>query len=101
MRVETNVEIRIADLQKSRITKEYEKRLNLSFEETQASIRDTIMRIYKHNIKTKTLNEIALMRHNNYSYNLGLTGSLTEEMIVSPYIKLRIKILAKVILSKK
>ena len=62
--------IRIADLQKSRITKEYEKRLNLSFEETQASIRDTIMRIYKHNIKTKTLNEIALMRHNNYSYNL-------------------------------
>ena len=35
--------IRIADLQKSRITKEYEKRLNLSFEETQASIRDTIM----------------------------------------------------------
>ena len=87
--------IRIADLQKSRITKEYEKRVNMSFAETQASIRETIMQIYKHNKKMKILNENALLRHNNYSYNLGVSVSSMEEMIVSPYVKLADKILGQ------
>ena len=93
--------MRMADLQKSRITKEYEKRVNMSFDQTQSSIKETLLHIYKHNNKMKILNEIALMRYNNYSYNLGLSGSLTEEMIVSPYVKLINKILGQADFVKK
>ena len=87
--------IRLSDLQKSRMTKEYENRVNYSLEQIGEMVRKSLANLKKHNIKKNILNEIALYRYNNYSYYLGMNGSVIEDLVVSPHTNLMNKILGQ------
>ena len=87
--------IRLKDLQKSRMTKEYESRVNYSMDQMAEMVRNSLISLKKYNIKNKILNEIALYRHNNYSFYLGMNTNITEELVTSPHIDLMNKILGQ------
>ena len=87
--------IRLKDLQKSRMTKEYESRVNYSMDQMAEMVRNSLISLKKYNIKNKILNEIALYRHNNYSFYLGMNTNITEELVTSPHFDLMNKILGQ------
>ena len=91
---------RLEDLTKSRMVKEFENRITMSLEQLEEVIKkrlaDDFKRIHNENI----LREVRLTKYNNFAYEIGKL-TISEEIILSPHIKLRDLILGQDDFSKK
>ena len=79
---------RMDELTKARMVKEFENRVNLSFEQLVQKGKMELDRDYKRVIRNNTLVAVAANRFSNYAYELGKT-SITSDIIVSPHALLR------------
>ncbi len=79
---------RMDELTKSRMVKEFENRVNLSFEQLVQKGKMELDRDYKRVIRNNTLVAVAASRFSNYAYELGKT-SISSDIITSPHALLR------------
>ena len=85
---------RMDELTKARMVKEFENRVNVSIEKLMEKGKKEIDRDYKRIIRQNTLREVSANRFSNYAYELGKT-SITSDIIVSPHVLLRDRILGQ------
>lgn len=79
---------RMDELTKARMVKEFENRVNLSFEQLVQKGKTELDRDYKRVVRNNTLTSVALNRFSNYAYELGKT-SINSDIIISPHALLR------------
>ena len=91
---------RLEDLTKSRMVKEFENRITMSLEQLEEVVKKRLTDDFKKIHNETMLREIRMTKYNNYVYELGKM-TITEEIITSPYIKLRDLILGQDDFSKK
>ena len=85
---------RMDELTKARMVKEFENRINVSIEKLMEKGKAEIDRDYKRIVRQNTLREVSANRFSNYAYELGKT-SITSDIIVSPHVLLRDRILGQ------
>lgn len=85
---------RMAELTKARMVKEFENRVNVSIDKLMEKGKTEIDRDYKRIVRQNTLIEVSTNRFSNYAYELGKT-SVTSDIIVSPHVLLRDRILGQ------
>jgi hypothetical protein len=87
-------ENRLKNISHARVIKEFDKRFSVTVEELEKELDATINHNRKIIRKTKQMNEIRLHKANNLAYELGKYAN-SEDIVESPYAKLRDLILAQ------
>ena len=85
---------RINDLNKARLVKEFEKRVETSIEQLDQKIKMILTEDFKRVSRDMMLKTVKAHRHNNYAYALGNTA-IMEETVISPNTHLLDAILAQ------
>ena len=83
---------RIEQLNKTRMVKEFENRIDISLEQLDERIKQDLMNDFKNIRKIKILREIKDNKYNNFAYDYGKTVS-SVDTIQSPHEKIRKKIM--------
>jgi len=91
---------RLQKITQRNLLNEFDKRYNVTVEELERELENNLEYFRKLIIKLQIINEIQLYRANNLAYNIGKLSTI-EDIIVSPYEKLRDMILNQDDFTKK
>jgi hypothetical protein len=86
---------RMREIAKKKITGEFDKRFELSYEDMKSSIEDKIVGHLKYLQRLMRIQSIQFERYNNIAYQIGLEAAGYSDAVVSPYMSLRDRILGQ------
>jgi len=93
--IEQDSELRIKQIAKKKLLAEADTRYTKTIKEMEAANEHDIEYYMKMLLKSRMLREIQLYKSNNYAFELGRLATATEDLIQSPYFKLRDFILSQ------
>lgn len=95
-----NMQLRMTELTKARMVKEFDNRVNVSIEQLEEKIKNILGENFKRIIKDLSLREIKQMKFDKLAYNIGKNLN-KEDILVSPNARLRELIFEQDDFSKK